>query len=133
MLFFGKYNDVLSVKHVYRAVPGRVILFKTMDVCHNIPLQRLFQRKIRGFVCVFPEHGNAQHPCCRTACTADQKASPFHAPSFSTAFTGQMRRQLPQCRQWAASILRGTSGLMQPTGQTPLVHSRKNRRIDIML
>lgn len=90
-------------------------------------------RQIRGFACVFPEHGNAQHPCCRTACTADQKASPFHAPSFSTAFTGQMRRQLPQCRQWAASILRGTSGLMQPTGQTLLVHSRKNRRMDIML
>ena len=66
---------------------------------------------------------NAQHPCCRTACTADQKASPFHAPSFSTAFTGQIRRQLPQCRQWAASILRGASGLMQPTGQPLLVHT----------
>ena len=44
MLFFGKYNDVLSVKHVCRAVPCRVVLFKTMDVCHNGPLQRLFQR-----------------------------------------------------------------------------------------
>ena len=39
MLFFGKYNDVLSVKHVCRAVPCRVVLFKTMDVCHNGPLQ----------------------------------------------------------------------------------------------
>ena len=41
-----------------------------------------------------------------------------HAPTRSTAFTGQIRKQLPQWRQRLKSITRGTALLMQPEGHT---------------
>ena len=40
------------------------------------------------------------------------------SPSFSTACTGQMRKQFPQWRHRLSSITRGISPLMQPEGHT---------------